>query len=243
MSGPNAPHRDAPRVSVVIPVLNDAAALAALLVRLSARLPDNDSEAHGPSALEVIVVDGGSLDESAQVASAYGAEVVRAAPGRGGQLADGIDRARGDWLWLLHADSEPSAEALAHLLGRSGTPAWGRFSVSLEDSFPMKTIAYMMNLRSRLTAICTGDQGIFVHRTLLDAIGGMPRQPLMEDIELSRRLKRLQPPDCRPERIGTSPRRWRRDGILRTVLAMWAFRLRYWLGADAVRLAREYYRS
>lgn len=242
MSGPNAPHGDGPPLSVVVPVLNDAAALAALLERLAALLRDLGSEP-GSSPLEVIVVDGGSRDESVEVASAHGAVVVCAPPGRGGQLAAGIERARGTWLWLLHADSEPSAEALAHLLARAGPPAWGRFSVLLEDSIVLNTIAYMINLRSSLTGICTGDQGIFVHRALLDAIGGMPRQPLMEDIELSRRLKRLRPPDCRPERIGTSARRWRRDGIARTVLAMWAFRLRYWLGADAERLAREYYRS
>lgn len=243
MSGRFAARADTPPVSVVIPVLNDATPLAALLERLSSQLGDARRREAGTSALEVIVVDGGSRDGSAQVASAHGAVLVHAEPGRGGQLAAGIERTRGDWLWLLHADSEPSPEALAHLLGRTGAPAWGRFSVLLEESIPFKTIGYMMNLRSRLTGICTGDQGIFVHRALLDAIGGMPRQPLMEDIELSRRLKRLQRPDCRPERIGTSPRRWRRDGIVRTVLAMWAFRLRYWLGADAERLARDYYRS
>lgn len=219
-------------VSVVIPVLNDAPALAALLARLAAW-----------PTLEVVVVDGGSRDESARVASAGGAVLVHSPPGRGGQLAAGIARARGDWLWLLHADSAPSAAAVAHLRSRSSAPGWGRFSVLLEDSILLKIVAYMMNLRSRITGICTGDQGIFVHRALLEAAGGMPTQPLMEDIELSRRLKRHRRPECRPERIGTSPRRWRRDGVVRTVLSMWAFRLRYWLGADAERLAKEYYRS
>jgi hypothetical protein len=98
-----------------------------------------------------------------------------------------------------------------------------------------------MNLRSCLTAICTGDQGMFVHRDLLAAVGGMPGQPLMEDIELSRRLKRVRRPRCRREVIGTSARRWLRRGVLRTILSMWRFRLRYWLGADPAQLAREYY--
>jgi len=222
-----------PRVSVVVPVLNDARALESLLPRMA-----------GSPRLEIIVADGGSVDRSAAVTRAHGCRLVSSRPGRGYQLAEGCAGARAPWIWMLHADSVPSPEAFNHLLGLSPEhPGWGRFSVSLAPGAPLEIVACSMNLRSRLTGICTGDQGIFVHRELLDAVGGVPRQSLMEDIELSRRLKARQRPSCRGERIASSPRRWRAQGTLRTVLSMWLFRLRYWLGTDAERLAREYYRS
>lgn len=234
-------------LSIVIPVLDDAEALGRLLARLQAAAGGIHEATGTPmpecGGVERIVVDGSSSDDSAAVARAGGARVVSARRGRGHQLAAGIAAARAPWIWMLHADNEPTADALAHLLGRSpDEPRWGRFAVSLAPGTPLETIAVAMNWRSRLTGICTGDQGIFVHRSLLAAAGGMPEQSLMEDIELSRRLKRLRPPDCRPERIGASPRRWRRRGAVRTVLSMWLFRLRYWAGADAEHLAREYYR-
>jgi hypothetical protein len=162
--------------------------------------------------------------------------------GRGAQLALGAERAGGTWLWMLHADSDPEPACLAHLLLRDDRPGWGRFSVRLRGRALLPVVAWTMNVRSCLTGICTGDQGIFVHRDLLGVVGGMPVQPLMEDIELSRRLKRLGHPVCRAERIATSPRRWLKRGVIRTILGMWWFRLRYWLGADPERLAREYYR-
>jgi len=226
---------DGPRVSVVVPVLDDAPALSALLANLQ-RMAGH--------RLEVVVVDGGSRDPSVAVARSAGCCVSTCRRGRGHQLAEGAARARAPWIWMLHAASEPSAEAVDHLLRREpDVPAWGRFSVSLSPGSALETVAVGMNWRSRLTGICTGDQAIFVHRSLLQAVGGVPRQSLMEDIELSRRLKRLSAPDCRREAVGTSPRRWRQNGIARTVLSMWRFRLRYWLGADAEQLAREYYGS
>ncbi len=231
--------REGRRLSIVIPVLNDADALQRLLGRLATALRERSAS----GIVEVIVADGGSVDRSVAVAAAGGARVVSSCAGRGRQLAAAIAESGGVWLWMLHADSEPSREAVAHLLARpTGAPGWGRFSVSLEPGTALEVIAAAMNLRSRLTGICTGDQGIFVHRAWLEATGGMPLQPLMEDIELSRRLKRCGWPECRPEGIGASPRRWRRHGPVRTVLSMWHYRLRYWSGTDAEVLAREYYR-
>lgn len=222
------------RVSILVPVLNDAAALGRLLGRL---------RASADARVEILVIDGGSTDASRDVARSAGADdLLEGARGRGAQLALGAERARGTWLWMLHADSEPEPACLEHLLARDDRPGWGRFAVRLSGSALLPIVAWSMNARSRLTGICTGDQGIFVHRELLAHIGGVPSQPLMEDVELSRRLKRLARPACRTECIATSPRRWLRRGVMRTILGMWWFRLRYWAGADPRRLAREYYR-
>lgn len=229
---------DRPRVSVVIPVLDDVAPLIHLLDELS------DGAARG---FEVIVVDGGSADGSADAAAARGARLVEAAAGRGIQLAAGARAARGTWLWLLHADSSGIARALDFLLELGAAPAqppeaWGRFDVYFPDGgAALKVVAWFMNQRSRLTGICTGDQGMFVHADLLCAAGGVPEQPLMEDVELSSRLKRLGAPMTPPEVVFSSARRWQRRGVAATVVSMWRFRLRYWLGADPARLAREYY--
>jgi rSAM/selenodomain-associated transferase 2 len=230
------------RLSVVVPVLNDAAALARLLGELE---PPSHPE------MEVIVVDGGSSDGPAAVAAAAGVRLLQAPRGRGNQLAWGAEAAAGSWLWFLHADSRDVAAALRHMLARPASLAWrpgqrggwGRFDVTFDEhTGSLAVVAALMRLRSRATGICTGDQGIFVHRRLLTAAGGVPRQSLMEDVELSRRLKRLAAPEARTETITTSARRWRDGGVLRTIVAMWGFRLRYWLGADPERLAREYYR-
>jgi len=222
-----------PRVSIVIPVKDDAVALSRLLSKLSVMA----SSEH----LQVIVVDGDSSDDSAAVAQRAGALVLRTIPGRGGQLAAGCRHANGEWVWMLHADSEVPLSALTYLRSRRGV-GWGRFDVRFGESMRgLPVVAIMMNLRSRWTGICTGDQGIFVQRDLLRRIGGVPDQPLMEDIELSRRLKRLCLPHCPAIQLVAAARRWRRRGLLQTTLQMWILRLRYWWGADPGDLAREYY--
>jgi len=223
-----------PRVSVLIPVLNDAEALRRLLEWLTPM---------ARAGTEILVIDAGSTDGSLGVATAPCVHsILQGVRGRGAQLAHGVQQARGRWLWMLHADSMPDPDCLGYLLAQDDRPGWGRFAVRLDGGPLLRLVAALMNVRSCLTGICTGDQGIFVHRDLLRAAGGMPTQSLMEDIELSRRLKRCCRPHCRRERIGTSARRWRRRGVVRTIVAMWTFRLRYWLGADPERLAREYYR-
>ncbi|MEI2783937.1 MAG: TIGR04283 family arsenosugar biosynthesis glycosyltransferase [Candidatus Competibacter sp.] len=158
----------------------------------------------------------------------------------------GARQANGDILWFLHADSLPPPDALslirAALAGRER--GWGRFDVRLSGRRPsLRMVEFSMNLRSRLTGIATGDQGIFVRRDLFERIGGYPPIALMEDIALSRTLKRYGRPVCLRQRVLTSSRRWERDGIARTVLLMWRLRLAYFLGADPDRLARIYYRS
>lgn len=240
-SGPNWTRADPlsatrlPAVSIVVPVLNDAESLARLLRELSPTLRDD--------RIEMIVADGGSTDGGPAWAAKLGARVVRCPAGRGQQLCSGVEEARGAWIWLLHADSAGVSDALHWLLCLDTAPAWGRFNIRLTPGSPaLRLVAAMMNLRSRFTGICTGDQGIFVHRRLLEVCGGIPPQPLMEDIELSRRLKAVSRPLCAGPALQSSSRRWHTQGIARTVLSMWRFRLRYWLGADPEMLAREYYR-
>ncbi|NCF44361.1 MAG: glycosyl transferase [Proteobacteria bacterium] len=172
-----------------------------------------------------------------------------AAASRGGQIAAGIARARADLIWVLHADSQNIAKSLAFLLqlGRSERVVWGRFDVQIEGThLGLVVVALAMNWRSRLTRICTGDQGIFFHLTLLQSIGGFPAQPLMEDIELCKRLKRLTPRSdflASTVCISTSGQRWQRQGFCITVLAMWKWRLRYFFGASPQHLFQEYYRD
>jgi rSAM/selenodomain-associated transferase 2 len=238
-----------PLLSIVIPALNDAPALERVLRFLASQPAAADD-------VEVLVVDGGSQDPTSEVAARLGATVISTRPGRGLQLNAGCMAARGTWLWLLHADCLPTADAMREMFARAGVagtrslPAlrrasaigWGRFAVCFdEDSLRMRLTAALMNGRSKLTGICTGDQGIFLHRRLLKRIGGVPEQPLMEDVELCRRLRRLCRPYCATSRIQTASRRWQQAGWLKTVLTMWRYRLRYWLGTPADILAREYY--
>lgn len=215
-------------LTIVIPVLNDAPALMRLLPQL-------------PEAAEIVVVDGGSQDLAA-IPWPAGVRCLNVSkPGRGSQLRAGIEASTQPWIWLLHADSLVEASVVEQLGGLEA-PAWGRFDVRIgADSDKLRLIGAMMNLRSRWTGICTGDQGIFVHRSILEAAGGMPCQPLMEDIELSRRLRRQSPPRCLPGKLQTSARRWHQQGIVRTVLNMWWLRFRYWCGANPERLAARYY--
>lgn len=234
MSEPSAD--EPPLLSIVVPVKDDAHALAHLLTLLA------NHPASALARLEIVVVDGQSSDGSAALAEKMGARVLVAPAGRGGQLNIGCRAARGSLIWMLHADSRPSTAALDWLLAAPPEQLWGRFDITFDqDHLAFKLIAAMMNGRSRLTGICTGDQGIFVNPSLLKAIGGVPEQALMEDIELSRRLKACCRPECPGLVVCTSTRRWRKHGIWRTVWSMWWFRLRYWLGEDPTVLAGDYY--
>ena len=145
---------------------------------------------------------------------------------------------------MVHADSRLSPAVVAEVLATARDPdmRWGRLDVHLDGpGWPFRVIERSMNLRSRLTGICTGDQGIFVRRGVLDAVGGVPLQALMEDIELCKRLRRLGRPRWLRGPITTSARRWQHDGTLRTVLRMWSYRLRYFFGASPDLLAKRYY--
>ncbi len=193
--------------------------------------------------LAAIVVDGASSGMTQSLVTAPH-EYRASQPGRGRQIAAGIAASSALWLWVLHADGLPSSASAQQLLELvdAEEPRWGRFNVKIEG---LALIAHMMNLRSRWSRICTGDQGMFFHADLLDTIGGFPQQPLMEDIEVSRRLKASAPSAFVALRavVETSPRRWRKAGVMKTVLMMWIYRCRYFLGADPAALARAYYRD
>ena len=218
-------------LSIVMPVLNEAAGIEAAL------------EALAPLRLrgtEVVVIDGGSRDGTAELARPLADRVVAARRGRAAQMNAGAAAATGNALLFLHADTWLPDDA--DRLVRDGLRhrAWGRFDVRFAEGGALRLVALMMNLRSRATGITTGDQAMFMTRAAFERAGGFPDIVLMEDVALSARLKRLCRPLCLSARVTTSGRRWRRHGLFRTILLMWQLRLRYFLGADPARLARAY---
>ena len=221
-------------LSVVIPVLDEEPGVADALQALAAL------RARGA---EVIVADGGSRDRTGEIAASLCDRLIVAPRGRGAQMNAGAGAARGPVLLFLHADTRLPHDAerlITDGLAASGR-VWGRFDVSIEGRHPLfPVISAMMNLRSRLTGIATGDQAIFVRRDAFAAIGGFPDIALMEDVEISRRLKRIGRPLCLRARVSTSGRRWEKRGVLRTILMMWRLRLAFFLGAAPEKLARTY---
>lgn len=222
------------RLSIIIPALNEAAQIAATLETLQPLRVQGH---------EIIVVDGGSNDGTPEHVQALCDRLVSAPRGRARQMNAGAQAAQGDVLWFLHADTRASAAAANALLAALAQPgcAWGRFDVRLSGPHPLlRVVEYLMNLRSRWTGIATGDQGIFVRRELFERLDGFPDIPLMEDIALSRRLKRQAAPACLRERLVTSSRRWEQYGVVRTIVLMWRLRFAYWLGVSPDRLAVLY---
>jgi len=223
------------RLSIIVPALNEADTIGALLTDLA---PLRTAGA------EVILVDGGSSDGTPERAAADVDRILPAQKGRAAQMNAGARVAVGDLLWFLHADTRVPADAAAALQDAWADGArWGRFDVRLSGRHALlRLVERGMNIRSRLTGIATGDQGIFVTRAAFDQVGGFPPLVLMEDIALSGALRQLARPACLRVRLITSSRRWEEGGVLRTVLLMWRLRLAYALGADPARLARRYHR-
>lgn len=221
-------------LSIIIPTLNEATGIARHLVRLRP-LRDRGGE--------VIVVDGGSTDGTVAEARPFADVLLTSPRGRAVQMNVGAARARGGALLFLHADTRlpPDADLqIDQALARAHQP-WGHFVVDIEGNAPgLRIIAAMMNLRSRLTGIATGDQAIFVRRDVFRDMGGFAEIALMEDIALSRALKRKSPPACIARCVVTSGRRWEHHGTFRTILLMWRLRLAFALGANPARLAAQY---
>lgn len=224
------------QLTIIVPVLNEAAGVVATLQAL---------QAMRSRGAEIVIVDGGSTDGTLDLARPLADQVLVSPRGRARQMNAGAAMAHGRVLLFLHADTRLPKQADLTILEAIGDVLegrhWGRFDVVIEGRSPwLKLVARLMNLRSRLTGIATGDQAIFVARSAFRAVGGFPDIPLMEDIALSKALKHLGRPVCLAARATTSGRRWEKHGVWRTISFMWWLRLRYFLGADPVRLALEY---
>lgn len=222
------------QVSVIVPTLDEVGRITALL---------QDLQLSRSLGHEILLADGGSSDDTVAHAEPLVDRVVRSASGRALQMNAAAAVARGQILWFLHADSRVPANAAALINAAcQSAECWGRFDVRLSgETWPFRIIERLMNLRSCLSGIATGDQGIFVRREAFDAAGGYPAIALMEDVALSKALRRRVAPACiRSPRLQTSSRRWEQRGILRTVVLMWQLRLRYALGASPEILARRY---
>lgn len=221
-------------ISIIIPVLNEESSIKNLLQQL---------QLYRKQGHEVIVVDGGSHDETIIAAKSLADKVIQSDAGRSLQMNAGAAQATGDILWFLHADSVIYENALDKIQFhiQEQNKSWGRFNIKLSGShFMFRIIEKLINLRSCLSGIATGDQGIFVKRNLFEQVGGYSALPLMEDINLSKKLKKVSAPVCVKVILITSSRRWEQKGILRTVLLMWRLRFLYWLGVSADKLAIQY---
>jgi rSAM/selenodomain-associated transferase 2 len=223
-----------PKLSIIIPVLDEAAGIAEALAAL---------EPLRACGAEVIVVDGGSRDRTVEQARPLADLVLTAPRGRGSQMNAGAAAANGDVLLFLHADTRlpPAADRLVVDALAHSKRTWGRFDVTIAGHSPLlRIVAAMMNWRSRVTGIATGDQAMFMTRDAFARAGGFPDIALMEDVVMSRRLKAIGSPACLAARATTSGRRWDRDGVVRTIFMMWRLRFAFFLGAEPARLARQY---
>lgn len=222
-------------ISLVLPVRNEAGLIREQLQRL---------QSYRGLGHEIIVVDGGSQDGTAALTEGLADRCEASAPGRSTQMNRGAAVASGDVLLFLHADTQlpPDADEriLAALAGQQCR--WGWFDVRLSNPRPaFRMVASMMNWRARLTSVCTGDQALFVDRALFLQIGGFPPLPLMEDIAISKLLRRVGRP-ARPTGVATtSSRRWEQNGLVATILLMWRLRFLYFVGVAPQRLREMYY--
>jgi len=222
-----------PFLSIIIPALNEAAGISAQLDAL---------HAVREQGVELILADGGSSDDTVAQARDRVDRIVVSGRGRAVQMNAGAARARGTTLLFLHADTHlPDAAVAAIHQAIDAGALWGRFDVRIAGAHPLlRVVEQMMNWRSRLTGIATGDQAIFVRHDRFIAIGGYPELSLMEDVALTTKLKRVGAPACLNERVLTSGRRWEEKGVLRTIILMWRLRAAFFFGAHPDKLSRRY---
>ncbi len=221
-------------LSVIVPILNEADRIEQCLASLRGK------------DIEIIIADGGSSDGSLDNLPPGVSRVVHCPRGRARQMNAGAAVARGRLLAFLHVDTclEGPAWRRLQILSASAAPVWGRFDVRLSGpGWIYRLIGACMNIRSRISSICTGDQVLFVSADLFKICGGFPEIALMEDIAMSKLLAVCQPPLCCREKVTTSSRRWRHQGVYKTIVLMWRLRLAYFFGADPEDLAGIYYRK
>lgn len=219
-------------ISIIIPVLNEEKSVKALLQQL---------QTHRKQGHEVIVVDGGSSDKTVSVSESLADKVISSEAGRSTQMNNGVQAATKDILWFLHADTLICDDAVKYIQQSLNRSDWGRFNIKLSGThFLFRVIETMINVRSCLSGVATGDQGIFVKKKLFESVNGYPDISLMEDVALSKKLKSISKPVCLKDKLITSSRRWEEKGILSTVLLMWRLRFLYWLGVSADKLAKQY---
>ncbi|MCE2028284.1 TIGR04283 family arsenosugar biosynthesis glycosyltransferase [Sessilibacter corallicola] len=222
------------KLSIVIPIYNESQQLPELFDHLSP---------YRERGHQIIFVDGESEDNSVELIDQAGFVVVPSTRSRAAQMNNGARQATQDILLFLHADTRLPENADALIVSALSNPrqVWGRFDAHITgDHFLLTVVGKMMSMRSRLTGIATGDQGIFIKRTFFENIGGYASQPLMEDVEISRRLVPLAKPVCLRECVSTSGRRWIHRGVMKTIALMWYLRFLYWRGVDPKELAKKY---
>jgi rSAM/selenodomain-associated transferase 2 len=219
------------RLSIIVPVLDEESAIAATLAGLK------------PFDAEVIVVDGGSTDGTADIARQNRVKVIASPRGRARQMNAGAAAAAGDVLLFLHADTRLPPSAIGDVTAALSDPRriGGRFDLKLDDDRAVfRLIGFLISLRSRVSKVATGDQAIFVRREVFAALGGFREIPILEDVEFCRRLKRTGKIACLRSRVVTSARRWQKDGVARTIALMWLLKFLFLIGVSPFRLKRFY---
>jgi rSAM/selenodomain-associated transferase 2 len=221
-----------PLISIVVPVLDEAEGLAEFLEHLQAWRP----------LAELILVDGGSADASVAIATPLVDRAIQAERGRARQMNAGAALARGQYLLFVHCDTRLSIAPGDFAAELTRAPGWGFCRVKLSGGdWRLRIIEAAMNLRSQLSGVATGDQCLFVERSLWAQTGGFAGIPLMEDIEICKRLRRIRKPHIIAAAVITSSRRWEQRGVLPTIWLMWRLRLAFWLGVAPARLVKKYY--
>ena len=222
--------KNSQNISVIIPILNECDGLKDLDHHLSLFYFG-----------EVIYVDGGSSDGSWEWLQKHTACAIQSDLGRAKQMNAGAKKATGDYLLFLHADTRLPEQAPRQIIKGLNLCSWGRFDVKFfGNDWLLSIVAYSMNLRSRLTSVSTGDQGLFVKRSIFRDIHGFDEIPLMEDVEIAKRLKNISKPYCSHAHIITSPRRWLENGRVKTIILMWRLRWKYYRGESPKALQRYY---
>jgi len=218
--------------SIIIPVFDESSELDSTLDKLSLNLQGNFN-------IEIILSDGGSADNSLEIAEQYPCRVINTSTGRASQMNAASTQARGDWLVFLHADSQLPSNWQDQL---QQSNEWGFFPVKLSGKhWPLRIVETFINLRSRVSKVATGDQGLYFSRSFFEKLGGYPDIPIMEDVAISKLARQVSAPSVGIDPVMTSSRRWQQNGIIKTILLMWSLRLAYFLGIDPVRLHRIYY--